>query len=148
MRRKIVDTGRLIAVCGLILFLFTPPAFGRWARTFGTDQGLTGVLVPSVVGGYYLAGYNESESSTAWNIARINSSGVVTWAKKLPGAGDNFSVAMEMADVLIYLCRLADRLDIDLLAAAGEKMELNGKKYPVEQARGRADKYTKYTGER
>ena len=57
-------------------------------------------------------------------------------------------VAMEMADVLIYLCRLADRLDIDLLAAAGEKMELNGKKYPVEQAKGRADKYTKYTGER
>ena len=52
------------------------------------------------------------------------------------------AVALEMADVLIYLCRLADRLDIDLLAAAGEKMTLNEKKYPVELARGRADKYT------
>jgi len=54
------------------------------------------------------------------------------------------AVALEMADVLIYLCRLADRLDIDLLAAAGEKMTLNEKKYPVELARGRADKYTRY----
>ena len=58
------------------------------------------------------------------------------------------AVALEMADVLIYLCRLADRLDIDLLAAAGEKMALNGKKYPVELARGRADKYTRYTDKR
>nr|WP_321465629.1 nucleotide pyrophosphohydrolase [uncultured Desulfobulbus sp.] len=39
-------------------------------------------------------------------------------------------VAHEMADVLIYLTRLADRLDIDLLAAASEKMRLNAKKYP------------------
>jgi NTP pyrophosphatase (non-canonical NTP hydrolase) len=51
-------------------------------------------------------------------------------------------VAMEMADVLIYLCRLSDRLDIDLLAAAEKKMRLNGKKYPVEQARGSSEKYT------
>ncbi len=39
-------------------------------------------------------------------------------------------VAFEMADVLIYLCRMADRLDIDLLAAARRKIVLNGKKYP------------------
>ena len=58
------------------------------------------------------------------------------------------AVALEMADVLIYLCRLADRLDIDLLAAAREKMALNEKKYPVELARGRADKYTRYTDKR
>jgi NTP pyrophosphatase (non-canonical NTP hydrolase) len=56
-------------------------------------------------------------------------------------------VALEMADVLIYLCRLADRLEIDLLAAAREKMRLNARKYPVDQARGRADKYTRYTDE-
>ncbi len=54
------------------------------------------------------------------------------------------AVSLEMADVLIYLCRLADRLDIDLLAAAREKMALNEKKYPRELARGRADKYTHY----
>jgi len=51
-------------------------------------------------------------------------------------------VALEMADVLIYLCRLSDQLDIDLLAAARKKMVLNGEKYPVEQARNSAAKYT------
>ncbi len=56
-------------------------------------------------------------------------------------------VALEMADVLIYLCRLADRLEIDLLASAREKMRLNARKYPVDKARGRADKYTRYTDE-
>ena len=57
-------------------------------------------------------------------------------------------VALEMADVLIYLVRLADRLDIDLLAAAREKIVLNNQKYPVEQAKGRADKYTAFRQDR
>jgi dCTP diphosphatase len=39
-------------------------------------------------------------------------------------------VAHEIADVLIYLTRLADQLGIDMLAAASEKMELNARKYP------------------
>ncbi|MGF1643696.1 MAG: nucleotide pyrophosphohydrolase [Thiotrichales bacterium] len=52
-------------------------------------------------------------------------------------------VAHELADVFIYLIRLADKLDIDLLAAVEEKIELNARKYPVDKARGRADKYTK-----
>lgn len=51
------------------------------------------------------------------------------------------AVAHEMADVLLYLIRLSDRLDIDLLAAAKEKMVLNAKKYPAEKARGKAKKY-------
>lgn len=45
-------------------------------------------------------------------------------------AGKKQEVAHEMADVFIYLTRLADRLDIDLLQAAGDKMILNSKKYP------------------
>ena len=40
-------------------------------------------------------------------------------------------VAHEIADVLIYLTRLADQLHIDMLAAASEKMALNAMKYPV-----------------
>jgi len=51
-------------------------------------------------------------------------------------------VRQEIADVLIYLIRLADLLDIDLLQAAADKIELNGQKYPVEKARGNADKYS------
>lgn len=49
----------------------------------------------------------------------------------------------EMADVLLYLLRLADKLDIDLEQAALEKIQLNSEKYPVEQARGNADKYNR-----
>lgn len=51
------------------------------------------------------------------------------------------AVREEMADVLLYLVRLADRLDVDLLAAAREKMVKNGEKYPVERARGSRRKY-------
>lgn len=40
-------------------------------------------------------------------------------------------VAHEIADVLIYLTRLADQLGIDMLAAASEKMVLNARKYPA-----------------
>lgn len=49
-------------------------------------------------------------------------------------------VREEAADVLIYLVRLADRLDIDLLAAAEDKMARNAEKYPVALSRGRAER--------
>ena len=55
-------------------------------------------------------------------------------------------VSSELADTLLYLVRLADKLDIDLMAAAQSKMELNGQKYPVEKARGNAKKYTEFSG--
>ncbi|HHJ15615.1 MAG TPA: nucleotide pyrophosphohydrolase [Gammaproteobacteria bacterium] len=53
-------------------------------------------------------------------------------------------VGTELADTLIYLVRLADKLDIDLLTAAVNKIELNEQKYPVERAKGSAKKYTEY----
>ncbi|MBI3528826.1 MAG: nucleotide pyrophosphohydrolase [Betaproteobacteria bacterium] len=40
-------------------------------------------------------------------------------------------VALEIADVLLYLVRLADVLDIDMAAAAREKIGLNAHKYPA-----------------
>lgn len=51
------------------------------------------------------------------------------------------AVAAEMADVLLYLVRLADRLDVDLAAAARAKIIANARKYPVELSRGSARKY-------
>lgn len=51
-------------------------------------------------------------------------------------------VRMEMADVLIYLVRLADKLDVDLLQAARDKIAANAKKYPPDKAKGSALKYT------
>lgn len=54
-------------------------------------------------------------------------------------------VSSELADSLLYLIRLADKLDIDLMTAAQNKMELNGQKYPVEKSRGNAKKYTEFS---
>ncbi len=53
-------------------------------------------------------------------------------------------VATELADTLLYLVRLADKLDIDLLTAAHDKIELNEQKYPVNKAKGNAKKYTEF----
>ncbi len=52
-------------------------------------------------------------------------------------------VSEEIADVLIYLLRLADQLDIDLEQAVYAKMRKNGEKYPVTLARGNAVKYNR-----
>jgi NTP pyrophosphatase (non-canonical NTP hydrolase) len=52
------------------------------------------------------------------------------------------AIRYEMADVLNYLIMLADSLDVDLIAAAQEKIQLNAQKYPIDAARGNAQKYT------
>ena len=49
-------------------------------------------------------------------------------------------VEQEMADVFIYLNRMADLLGIDLLDASKRKMALNAKKYPAQEVKGKADK--------
>ena len=51
-------------------------------------------------------------------------------------------VRKEMGDVLLYLIRLADKLDVDLIEAAQSKLLENAEKYPVEKARGSSKKYT------
>ncbi|MBI3817743.1 MAG: nucleotide pyrophosphohydrolase [Planctomycetes bacterium] len=51
-------------------------------------------------------------------------------------------VREEMADVLLYLVRLADKLDADLIEDATRKIESNARKYPIEKARGTHRKYT------
>ena len=48
----------------------------------------------------------------------------------------------EVADILIFLTYLADTFDIDLVAAAIAKIELNELKYPVEKAKGSSKKYS------
>jgi NTP pyrophosphatase (non-canonical NTP hydrolase) len=50
----------------------------------------------------------------------------------------------ELADVLLYLCRLADVLNIDLQQAALAKLARNAEKYPAAQVRGKAAKYSDY----
>ena len=52
------------------------------------------------------------------------------------------NVAEELADILIYTVRLADRIGIDLEQSAKDKLTKNRRKYPVDKARGKATKYT------
>jgi NTP pyrophosphatase (non-canonical NTP hydrolase) len=52
------------------------------------------------------------------------------------------AVSEEIADVLLYLVRLADQLGVDPVAAARNKLVENERKYPADKARGNARKYT------
>jgi NTP pyrophosphatase (non-canonical NTP hydrolase) len=63
-------------------------------------------------------------------------------AAQLP-AETRAEVALEAADVLLFLVRLCDKLGIDLAAACEKKLVLNARKYPVEKSRGKATKYDK-----
>jgi len=80
------------------------------------------------------------------NVVGAGRTGTTQWlteeqSKNLPK--DKLAeVETELADTLIYLIRLADKLDIDLLKAAQNKIEINEQKYPVEKAKGNAKKYT------
>jgi NTP pyrophosphatase (non-canonical NTP hydrolase) len=50
------------------------------------------------------------------------------------------AVALELADVLLYLVLLADKLDVDLADAANRKIDLNEQRYPADVVRGSATK--------
>lgn len=54
------------------------------------------------------------------------------------------AVSHELADTFVYLLRIAEVLQIDLVEAAHQKIDLNAKKYPVEKAKGSNAKYTAY----
>jgi NTP pyrophosphatase (non-canonical NTP hydrolase) len=62
---------------------------------------------------------------------------------RLP-ADKKTAVALEMADILIYLLRLAERLDIDLLDNAYRKMRINEERYPADKVRGDARRAEEY----
>jgi dCTP diphosphatase len=52
-----------------------------------------------------------------------------------PGDEQREAIALEAADVLLYLVQLADALGIDLLAAADRKIAINAARYPAAAAR-------------
>jgi NTP pyrophosphatase (non-canonical NTP hydrolase) len=61
-----------------------------------------------------------------------------------PNAEQQQNIRHEMADVFLYLLRMADILNIDLANAVQEKMALNAQRYPAHLAKGSAKKYTDY----
>lgn len=54
------------------------------------------------------------------------------------------AVEEEVADVFLYLLRLADKLGVDLLNAAKNKIVINEQKYPADKVKGSSKKYTEY----
>ena len=52
------------------------------------------------------------------------------------------AIAQEVADVLIYLVRLADVLEIDPVSAANDKIESNARRYPADLVRGTTKKHS------
>ena len=62
---------------------------------------------------------------------------------KKPEQADATKVKEEIADVLIYTLLLAHEAKIDLAEAVRAKLKRNADKYPVDKAKGRADKYDK-----
>lgn len=51
------------------------------------------------------------------------------------------SVKEEIADVFLYLIRLCDQLDVDVLEVARAKIKSNDRKYPIELCKGSSKKY-------
>lgn len=49
----------------------------------------------------------------------------------------------ELADIFLYLIRIADELDIDLIVEANNKIEINSQKYPIESSKDNAIKYNR-----
>ena len=54
------------------------------------------------------------------------------------------AVAMEMADILIFLVRCAERLDIDLVQSTWKKISINETRYPADRVRGDARRAAEY----
>jgi dCTP diphosphatase len=52
------------------------------------------------------------------------------------------AIEHELADIVIYAVQFANQTGIDLASAIAAKMDLNARKYPVEKAKGRSEKYT------
>jgi len=53
-------------------------------------------------------------------------------------------VREEIGDILIYLANICDRLNIDPIEAAQDKLEKNREKYPAARVRGKSNKYSEY----
>lgn len=63
---------------------------------------------------------------------------------KSPNENQLAAIADEVADVQLYLIRLADKLDLDITQECRRKIQKNAENYPAEQVKGSSKKYTDY----
>jgi NTP pyrophosphatase (non-canonical NTP hydrolase) len=64
-------------------------------------------------------------------------------SKNLP-ADKHDEVAMELADILIFLIRISDKLGIDPVQTAWQKIQVNESRYPVDRVKGSAKRASEY----
>jgi len=53
-------------------------------------------------------------------------------------------VSYELADIFIFLLRLCDQLNVDLISVTNEKMKINEQRYPIAKVKGSSKKYSEY----
>ena len=53
-------------------------------------------------------------------------------------------VAMELADIQIFLIRIADKLGVDIAATAWKKIDINESRYPIDKVKGSAKRASEY----
>ncbi|HEY0720551.1 MAG TPA: nucleotide pyrophosphohydrolase [Gammaproteobacteria bacterium] len=53
-------------------------------------------------------------------------------------------VRLELADILLYLVRISDRLGIDLVRAGNDKIDINEQRYPADKVKGSAKRAQEY----
>ena len=63
-------------------------------------------------------------------------------AEEIMSTNESEHVKEEIADVMIYLIRLADKLNVDLEDAVADKIIKNGEKYPIDTSKGSTTKRT------
>jgi dCTP diphosphatase len=61
-----------------------------------------------------------------------------------PSAADKCSMKHELADIFLYLIQISAKLDINLIEAAEEKIQINAEKYPISKSYGVSTKYTDF----
>ncbi len=84
--------------------------------------------------------HNPKDLALALSIEAAELNEAFLW--KAPEAARKEKVAEELADVLIYSLLLADHYGFSVEDLVREKLAVNEQRYPVDRARGRADKYT------
>lgn len=57
-------------------------------------------------------------------------------------SNNHATMAEEIADIIIYCIYFADSIDVDLIEAINNKIDINEHKYPVEKSQGNSKKYT------
>ena len=84
--------------------------------------------------------HNPKDLALALSIEAAELNEVFLW--KAPEDADREKIAEELADVFTYALMMAEKCGLDVAEIVRRKLAVNALKYPVEKARGKADKYT------